>query len=147
MTLTEQSTAWLIKFKSTTWFLVQKHGLITGSQSQPDYTQQSSKALDIKIQESVTWAVSWVLRNCDKLVTTLGCGAAAAFCCFFFTGVFFFLGVFFLLGLFFFFCAAFFFFTSDGPAVSSSCCCFLHSIVVSTSFSTECTRNALRMSH
>jgi len=52
-----------------------------------------------------------------RLLTTLGAGAAAAFFCFFLSGVFF-LGDFFLVA---FFLGAFL----DGPAVSTSSCLFL----------------------
>jgi hypothetical protein len=53
-----------------------------------------------------------------RLLTTLGAGAAAAFFCFFLSGVFFFLGDFFLVTFFF---RAFL----DGPTVSTSSCLFL----------------------
>jgi len=52
-----------------------------------------------------------------RLLTTLGAGAAAAFFCFFLSGVFF-LGDFFLVA---FFLGAFL----DGPVVSTSFCLFL----------------------
>ena len=65
-----------------------------------------------------------LLMKFESRLTTRGCGAAAAFFCFFFNGVFFFFGVFFFLGLFFFFPSPFLFFC-DVPGMSSSSCLFL----------------------
>jgi VIT1/CCC1 family predicted Fe2+/Mn2+ transporter len=57
-----------------------------------------------------------LLMKSESRLTTRGCGAAAAFFCFF-NGVFFFFGVFFFVGPFLFFC--------DVPGMSSSSCLFL----------------------